>query len=981
MNHLKLACHGNVATIILEAESVYGMDYMTDIFVGDVEKVSGVTPCVETSMENAAESAILVATCGASQYLDAMEAAGDINLTEVRGKREVYGLFFVQSERTMDKPTLVIAGSDKRGTIYGMFRVSEEMGVSPWVYWADAVPKKREEITIEKEFLHISKEPSVRYRGFFINDEQPCFGNWAKEKFGSAKPSPELYHHIFELMLRLKGNYIWPAMWRSDFSMDHIENAEIAHRMGVIVGASHHEPCCRSGGEFQTLIKETDKYGKEWSFLSNAEGISEFWKDGLIRNHDFESLITIGMRGEFDSYLMPEDATLEDNINVLKSAITEQKRLIAEYGNQEHPQLLAIYKEVEDYYQGDENTEGLKDWDVLKDDIMMLCDDNFSNLRTLPNEEQRQHPRGYGMYYHFDYYGGPVSYLWINSTPLTKIWEQMSMAYDYGVQDAWIVNVGDIKNQELSLSYFLDLAYDFEKWGTNAPNKTTEYTKLWLQKQGFTDACYDGLEHCVEEYVRWNGTCRPEVLKPMTYHPAHFGEAQRMLERVDATTEQVQKLWEQLTNEKEADLKDCFFELVYYPVMASANIIRMQIFAGMNQYYVKQRKKQGNDYAPPVEACIAKDRELVEAYHTLHEGKWNHMQSVFHIGFIGWNDEEWQYPDTHTYHPVCAPRLMGNVKDAEPYTGANPWRRKTLTIALSNPMELTKEVELYNAGEGTLDYRLVWEADWLEIEPAEGISYSVEGDKTIAGTFEDGVEVTIRCNPEKIADAKMGELYTTKVCVYGDNCEETAERSENEYSETRLDIEVTVELCDLTDVKAGSFVENQGIVAIEAPNYAEETACKGASWKTLDGFGKTVGGVKVFPTTAQFSLEEEAPVVAYDVYVKEAGNYELQLYTAPSNPVIYQGRMDVAVRVNEEAYQAMNTIPEKGYVPWLSHDWSVGVLEQIHKSKHTIALQKGNNVIALKGMDPAVVLEKLVLVREGVTCPSSYLGPVESYRK
>ena len=384
MNEFELFNPQDMATIVLEKNAISGMDYMTNIFCQDIEMVSSHKPTVVENIGDATNRAVFVATVGYSDLLEQMNEAGDIDLINIRGKREVYGLFFVQSERTLNKQTLVIAGSDKRGTIYGMFSLSEKMGVSPWVFWADAIPLKKQTFTLTADSLHISKEPSVNYRGFFINDEQPCFGNWAKEKYGSVKPGPELYHHIFELLLRLKGNYLWPAMWRSDFTMDNIENAALADKMGVIIGASHHEPCCRSGGEFQKLRKENPQYGTDWSMLSHADGIREFWKDGLIRNQDFETLITIGMRGENDSYLMPEDATLEDNINVLKQAITEQKRLIEQYGNKDHPQLLAIYKEVEDYYQGDEHTEGLKDWDVLQNDIMMLCDDNFGHLRTLP---------------------------------------------------------------------------------------------------------------------------------------------------------------------------------------------------------------------------------------------------------------------------------------------------------------------------------------------------------------------------------------------------------------------------------------------------------------------------------------------------------------------------------------------------------------------------------------------------------------------
>ncbi len=973
MNEFQLFCGQDVATIVLEKNAISGMDYMTDIFCGDIELVAGEYPTVVEGIAEASDYAVLVATCGYSQLLEDMEAAGDIELAEVRGKREVYGLFLVESERTCGKKTLVVAGSDKRGTIYGMFRISEELGVSPWLFWADAKPEKKRCFTISKDFEQISKEPSVRYRGFFINDEQPCFGNWAKEKFGSVKPGPELYHHIFELLLRLKGNYLWPAMWRSDFTMDDLENARLADKMGVVMGASHHEPCCRSGGEFQKLRKENPQYGEEWSMLSNAEGITEFWKDGLIRNQDFETLITIGMRGESDSYLMPEDATLEDNINVLKSAITVQKRLIQQYGNKDHPQLLAIYKEVEDYYQGDENTEGLKDWDVLENDIMMLCDDNFGNVRTLPSEDERKRPGGYGMYYHFDYYGGPVSYLWMNSTPLTKIWEQMGMAYEFGVQEAWIVNVGDIKNQELPLSYFLDLAYDFDKWGTSAPNQTTQYIKEWCHKLGFRDSRFDGLAELVEEYTRWNGMCRPEVLKPMTYHPTHFNEAKTMLKRVSDVAAKVEALWEALAQDD--PLADCFFETVYYPVVASANIIQMQIQAGLNQFYVKQRKKVANKYSSLVEKCIKRDRELVELYHTRNNGRWNHMQSVFHVGFIGWNDEEWQYPDCHIYHPVCAPRLMASVDGDEACTGGNPWRRRTLRMPLSNPAQLIGAFEVANAGEGTMKYHIVWEADWFTVEPAsDGTECCVEGQK-ITGEVEDVTTFVVRLDP-----AKVKQTSQAVIAIYGDNCEETAERSENEYSETRIDIEVLAENVEVAKISGSTFVENNGVIAIEAPHFATSVAAGAGEWKAFDKFGKTLGGVKAFPVTAQFSLQDDAPYVEYRVYVKEAGDYELTLYTAPSNPVLYKGKMNVAVRTNDNAYQVVNTIPEEGYVPWLSDDWARGVLDQIHQSSTKVSLEKGENIIAIKAMDPAVVLEKLVLVREDKKCPESYLGPTESYQ-
>jgi len=977
-----LCKNGQAAPVVVEENAINGLAFMAGKFCKDIELVTDCKPQIVSEMPKE-EYAVLIATCGDSAYLDKLEAEGKVDLSAIRGKREVYGIFLCDGTSLGVKNLMVVAGSDKRGAVYGMFHISERMGVSAWVYFADATPAKKAELIFDESLEMVSKEPSVTYRGFFINDEQPCLGNWAKEKFGSHKPTPELYEHIFELLLRLKGNYLWPAMWRSDFTLDHIENAILADKMGVIVGNSHHEPCCRSGQEFQILRHEHPEYGKEWSFLSNAEGISKFWEDGLKRNQPYESLITIGMRGESDSYLMPEDATLEDNINVLKNAITAQKKLIKEYGNQQHPQLLAIYKEVEDYYQGDENTVGLKDWDVLENDIMMLCDDNFGYLRTMPSKEERKHPGGYGMYYHFDYFGGPTSYLWMNTTPLAKTWEQMSMAYDFGVQEAWIVNVGDIKNQELSLSYFIDLAYDFDKWGTDGINKTTEYAKQWIASLGFTDAKYEGLGEALEEYVRINGICRPEVIKADTYHPCHFNEAKSMLARVDKLTSYIEDLW--LGMDENDALRDCFFEVVYYPVMASTNIIRMQIYAGLNQYYASLFRKTANTYIPRVEECIKKDRELTNAYHSIKGGKWNHMQSVYHIGYTQWNDEFWQYPQCRIYYPVNDPRLQVNICGQDVVTGGNSWSRKPLGMHLAAPAMAEGFFDVSNGGEGILEYRITWDADWLTVLPAEGTETISLENGLIFAKVEDCATFIVRLDAEKMQAHLVGtnasDALRAVICVHGDNCEETADFSENDGSVNRVDITVSADIIDSANISEGTFVEHDGFISIEAPHFYRKREGNHAQWKTIENFGRTLGGVKVFPTTSQFAQEGNAPVLEYKIYVKEAGSYRLELFTAPNNPIVYKGKMQVGIGVNKGVYRVLNTIPDEGYIPWISVDWEEGVLSQIHKMSTEIELIQGENTISVKAMDPAVVLQKLVIAREDVTVPDSYLGPNESYMK
>ena len=376
---------------------------------------------------------------------------GSIQREMIEGKREVYGVRVLEGEHCLGdiegigrvEKALIIYGSDKRGTIYGMFQLSEWMGVSSLVFWGDAKPVHKDAMSLDISVEMISKEPSVRYRGFFINDEWPCFGNWTFHHYGGF--TAEMYDKVFELLLRLKGNYLWPAMWTSSFALDGpgAANEELADIYGVIMGNSHHEPCLRAGEEWDIYRGADSVYGNDWNYVINKEGLLRYWEDGLKRSGSYESIITVGMRGERDS-VMEGPKTLEEHIELLKDIIRNQKCLINRRVQRENgnvPMLLAVYKEVEEYFYGSKEIPGLKEWEGLSDIILMFCEDNFGHMRYLPDETMKKHQGGFGMYYHLDYHGSPVSYEWINSTPLTAIWEQMTLAYEHGIKDVWMVNV------------------------------------------------------------------------------------------------------------------------------------------------------------------------------------------------------------------------------------------------------------------------------------------------------------------------------------------------------------------------------------------------------------------------------------------------------------------------------------------------------------------------------------------------------------
>ena len=473
------------ALFFYEEECTYpGVKHVAENVKKDIELIIGHRP-QNMNSTNCARSCVIYGTVGKSNILQELEQKGKLDLSPICGKREVY-LFRLLSNPTPEiECALVIAGSDKRGTIYGLYHLSEVLGVSPLVNWNHVWPEKKDQIVLDDKYNMISKEPSVKYRGFFINDEWPAFGTWATEHFGGI--NAKCYEVVFELLLRLKGNYLWPAMWNSNFSLDGpgLESAKLADELGVVMSSSHHEPCMRAGAEYRLFRGPDSKYGDAWSFLTNPEGITEFWRDGLLRNRQFENVITMGMRGGNDTAILGAGCTLKDNIDLLRQVLKVQNQLIRETVNEDLskvPRQIVLFTEVEEFFYGNQDTPGLIGDPELEGVTLMLSDNNQGSTRTLPSEKIRNHPGGYGMYYHMDMHGGPHAFEWIGSTYLPKVWEQMTAAYEYGVRDIWVTNVGDIGTQEYGLSFFLDLAYDMEKWGGTDVAITKLYTKEWISK-------------------------------------------------------------------------------------------------------------------------------------------------------------------------------------------------------------------------------------------------------------------------------------------------------------------------------------------------------------------------------------------------------------------------------------------------------------------------------------------------------------------
>lgn len=922
-----------------------------------------------------AKQAVIAVTAGSGKLAETL-CSKISKLGQVEGKRESYAFIVAENPVEGIESALVIYGSDKLGTIYGLFHLSELLGVTAMVDWGDCQYVKQDSFILKEEDSFVSKEPSVKYRGFFINDEWPCCGNWATSHFGSF--NAKMYDHIFEYLLRMKGNYLWPAMWAENFMLDgpDLESMKLADEYGIYIGMSHHEPCMRSGAEYSKVRGPKSPYGDAWSYVTNKEGILRFWEDGVKRSIGHNVFPTVGMRGENDSKMLGEDSLISDNVRLLKEIITKQREMIHEHletDGKKVPQLFAVYKEVEDYYFGGGSEEGLRGFKELEDVTLLLCEDNWGNMRALPEAFERNHRGGFGMYFHLDYHGDPVSYEWVSSTELSKIWEQMTEAYEYGVRELWIVNVGDVKFQEFPLNYFMDLAYDFEKWGSLAPNSTKEYTKAWIESVfgSYTSKEErEEIQEVLEGYLKINALRKPESLNDTVYHPAHYLECEKLLSFCGKLKEKNERLWKIL---EERGMGDAYFSMIYFSAEASFNLLKMHLYSGKNHLYASQGKAVANEYDKLVEACIEKDEALKTQMAEFKEGKWAGMELASHIGFTNWNDEDWRYPVRHIIRLPKKPRLVVTRADkTQHYT--NQYFPITLVIddfVVSSSKKA--KIQIANGGQGSVKWKIQEGArkvglDGIAHESGEGSRCEWLEFSQISGetALQDEVEISL-----KEENLPLGEEVSCSFEI----------KTETEF----VPVLVKALQKDTSALPEGAFLAEHGMFVIDAVHYADKQAGlyegEAVEFEELYDFGKYQSGIKAFPVTSSFDSKENAPSVTYELYSEEEKDCFLNLYTSPANPLIYGGKLSVEVSVNEGAGKLVEFTKagykggEPGCIPW-----EQAVLNQEHVGSTEISLKKGLNKITVFAREAGMVLERLVVYPKDIERAVSYLGEKECIR-
>ncbi|WP_419571906.1 glycosyl hydrolase 115 family protein [Rheinheimera sp.] len=905
------------AQIVIDTQDHPGLLRAVQSLQQDIEKVSGVR--LVQSAKPDQPLALIIGSLDKSRLLTTLEQRRKLDFSQLRGRWDGYQIELVQQPLPGVEQALVLAGNDKRGAIYAVYDLAEQIGVSPWVWWADVPVTKKSALWV-KAGTRVLDAPKVKYRGIFLNDEAPALSSWVQEKFGGY--NHKFYLHVFELLQRLKANFLWPAMWNNAFADDDPQNPLLADEMGIVMSNSHHEPMLRAD-------KEWNRYGKgPWEYSSNKAELYKFWQQGAQRHKNLESIFTLGMRGQQD-----EPMKEGENIALLEQIVADQRQILSDtFGAAkltQVPQVWALYKEVQGFYE-----RGMR----VPDDVTLLwADDNFGNLRRLPTAAERNRAGGAGVYYHFDYVGEPRSYRWINTVPLSKIWQQMDLAWRYGADRIWIVNVGDLKPMELPTDFFLRMAWDPERF--NAGN-LQQWTKDWATQQ-FGPGQAEVIAGLLQGYTKHNGRRKPEAIEPGTYSLLHYNEAERVSRELADLAQRSDQVQQQLG----AAYQDAFVQLVAHPLKASQAVFEINRAVAMNQLHGQQGRASTNDWAAQAQFWFARDAELTAAYHALGGGRWNHLMSQPHLGYNYWNDPAQNQLPALLQRTTPPGADMGVMAEgAAFYWPESEYRQQPLALDTFYPDgQAERRIEVFNRGQTPFDFSANASADWIEL------SHS-------AGTVKQQQVIQVRVNWAKAADGlNQGEVQIKGIGWGG--------------------ARVTV-LANKAASGGSGYLDTDGYIALDGSSGSAERPQADARWQLLPGHGRG-GGAMVATTKADYQPQSvsQAPYLQYPVYFQRAGEFELQLMLAPSLDFVPGSTLRLALALDDQEPVLLSTLTDRSNAAWQQ-----GVLDGIRLVKSQLRVPSaGSHQLKIYLVDPGVVIER-ILINTGALKPS-YLGPpVSPYR-
>lgn len=894
--------------------------------------------------------AIIVGTVNRSALLTELAASGKLDLAQVA---DVWEAFLIQ---TVSHPlpglasALVIAGSDRRGTIFGVYDFTEQIGVSPWYWWADVPIVRKSALFVKPETRVQQGSPAVKYRGIFLNDERPDLTSWVTSKFGTVAPSqkppipdnvPNLNHvfysRVFELILRLKANYLWPAMWNNCFNEDDPVNPALADHYGVIMGTSHQEPMLRAKREWDRRYQQT--IGR-WNYTKEPAVIQAFWREGIRRNMAFESIVTIGMRGEGDQPLMPGSPSAVGK--VLAEIVDVQRNIIASElatNCSDVPQLWCLYKEVVSYYNS-----GLR----VPDDVTLLwTDDNYGNLRRLPTAVERVRPGGAGIYYHLDYYGHPRSYMWINTNTIPKIWDQMSQAKLYGADRIWIANVGHLKGYELPIEYFLSLAWDFDRW--NATN-SDEFTRLWAARE-FGSTYERDIASIVSSYAKFNGRRKPELLDAQTFSVVAYQEFETVVTDFRSIAQRAEEIHHALP----AETQNAFFQLVLFPTKAGWQVNELYFAAARNHLYASQHRSATNDMVARTHTMFLADASITREWDHLSAGRWIHFMDMAHIGYtsfgmLGQNNSLNAISLVNISTPAVASMAIA-VEGSE-----SAWPGATHPAVMPRFDALTQQhyfIEVFNRGQTPFNFTINVSDSWVTVDVSSGVVYKQQ--RVWVGIQWDEVPTGTKRSNFIVSGA--GNHLAVRI-------------------ETLKPSEVTRE-----SLRNG-FAEGPGYVSIEAEHFTKLINVGQNCWIKVEGLGHTLSAMRADGPVDAPAAEprKNAACLEYQMYLHTAGTVDVIMMLSATLNMFPDRPLRYAVAFDDQQATIATAVPQNYTAEEGNVDWEASVKIDGRNSKTTHSLSTvGYHMLRVWAVDPGLVVHKIVVDLGGVL--PSYLGPPESYYK
>lgn len=940
-----LASPRQTAAILYDASDAAVVKRAAELFAADVEAVTGRRPQV-TSATGETGPAVIVGTVGGSALIRRLSEAGKIDTAPLEGAWERYLIQTVANPLPGIRKALVIAGSDRRGAAYGLFTLSELIGVSPWYWWADVPVKKHAALHVDAPPTY-SQTPSVRYRGIFLNDEDWGLTPWASQTFEPERGNigPRTYAKVCELLLRLKANYLAPAMHPVSTSFNQIpENKLVADTFAIVMGSTHCEPLLlNTASEWDTQTMGP------WNYDKNKEGINRVLTQRVRENSPYENVYTLALRGLHDD-AMSTTLPMHEKVRMLQQALLDQRQILAENIDrpvETVPQAFTPYKEVLEIY-----SNGLE----LPDDVTIVWpDDNYGYMKRLSGVREQRRTGRSGVYYHVSYLGVPHSYLWFSTTPPSLMYEELRKAYDTTADRLWLLNCGDLKGSEMQVSLFLDMAWDIGRF--TADNVVT-YPARWLAGI-FGEAYYDRLEAMTREHLRLAFPRKPEYmgwgyhwnrfdhnceqLTDTDFSFTNYDEAPRRLEAYRKLGARAEALLHEIGDEA----RPAFYQLVYYPLRGAELMNRMTLGGQRNRWYARQGRAATNAVRDEVQRCYDSLQVITRGYNSLLGGKWNHMMSM-RQNYDGVS-AYFNLPHLATHDAAGAPRLALQVA-GEDVTGARAFHALP---AFDNYLRRTYPVEIYNRGGGTLAWTAHASEPWVVLSKS-------------AGKTADEERITVGIDWEK---APSGNAVPAQIVFRaGEQSEKVLVSLFNPTAPSRAELR-------------GIYVENNGCVSIPAAGCHRVRENDRIKITAVEDLGIEGPALQLGDPTAPLQIfrSRDVPCAEYDFYAFDAGSVDVYTYVLPTFPLHADRDFRIGENTNTDTKYSVQiddgalATPSSSHVEY-SQVWFESVLRNCAVNKSTLHIDKpGRHTLRIRVGDPGIVLQKIVLDFGGMK--RSYLGP------